>query len=324
MENITTIRTTCSSKDLTVFLQSTKDCEWINTGKFLGKGKFGTVYQVCCKGECQFIAKYIEAGSRTSKRFLQVIEEEIEMQNKFATYHFASPILEAFICKDKAYLISIKKDMTVLEYIKLVVDTHDELEATSIISQLQEDTKQLFFNAYQQGFIHTDPHLDNIMIDFKAGGGYQNVQFIDLDAAVIRSKSRLSQKEIDDILEGVEQSFSMVYKDALRMKSSGLRTAKKAPEAPSKKRRPQTSPRKQRSKSPERGGGVKGELRSLTTPKKKNMFEDDELMTTPKKKNLFEDDDFSTPKKKNLFEEEDDEPMTPPLGKAKNIRGKLF
>ena len=304
MENITTIRNTCSSKDLTIFLQSTKDCDWINTGKFLGKGKFGSVYQVCCKGECQFIAKYIEAGDRSSKRFLKVVEEEIEMQNKFATYHFASPILEAFICKDKAYLISIKKDMTVLEYINLVVDTHHNEEAISIVSQLQEDTKQLFFNAYQHGLIHTDPHLSNIMIDFKEGGGYQNVQFIDLDAAVIRSMSRLSQNEIDDILEGLEQSFNMVYKEALRMKSSGLRTAKKVPEAPTKKRRPQTSPRKLRSKSPERGYN--------TTPKKKNMFEEDELMATPKKKNLFEEEDtFSTPrqsqererdKRKNMFD----------------------
>jgi serine/threonine protein kinase len=279
--NVSSILRQCSPTQLKVFLQSNQTCDWITLGQSIGKGKKGTVYQICCNGNCKYVLKYIKYNGSNLSQFEKDIQQEVEMQQRFASFGFAPSLHQAFICGDEAFLISTKKDMTIKDFIPLVISTHQPIRAQEIISQLMEDTLKLVYHSYEKGLIHDDRHLDNIMIDFSSQDPtYTNVQFIDIGFSYITNK--FIETEIQEILTDVEQSFVMIYQNSLHSPSTSM----KVPDAPSKSKR-------------------KTNLPKTTPPKKKEKIET---------KNKDIEYSFSTPKKK-LFgfdDEDEEEPRTPP------------
>lgn len=79
----------------------TSECMWNISSDKLGEGKFGTIYEVCCKSDCKYVAKHIiRKESTTIPEFINEVKNEVNIQREVATIGCALPVYDAWFCHD--------------------------------------------------------------------------------------------------------------------------------------------------------------------------------------------------------------------------------
>lgn len=154
--------------DNAIFAQvrKTDQCQsgWDINKNRLAVGAFGGVYNACCKGDCEYIAKII--AQKYGNNF--AVLKEIEFQNKAAEKNISIPVLDHYHYK-KFYIMIMKSlHMTLAVFIRNVKSNSsiDEEEKVKKISDiLCILIEKIYKLVYELNIDHNDISYDNIMMD---------------------------------------------------------------------------------------------------------------------------------------------------------------
>jgi serine/threonine protein kinase len=259
----------CKEKvsQLTVPLE---DCDW-KLSYEIGKGEDATVYLACCEDVCNYVIKVINARS---SNFFTKVANEIAIHEKFANLGLAPRLIDAYICKKEASLVMERKDMSVEQYVKLLLSHNVEANMIlSLLDEIEEASLELLRTAHRAKLVHNDTHCNNIMIDVTDDLEWHNPQFIDFG----KSYQVSSKQEADKLEKETEITLSLGMLRELVKR--GFVSTYEAPKAP-KKEYKEKSPQKSLQKSPK--NIVRGNLFD-DEEEVDNYSNYEEVITTPKK-----------------------------------------
>jgi len=240
-----------SCKELEHVINPYVNFDWEYDGGVLGKGKKSIVY-----GGIGYInnAKVLLAIKKF-KDYVSPQKLRQEAGNQLYAFNagLAPRVYDAFICDDDAYLVTDRIDMSVTKYLESNF-IKGSIEQTEALKNIEAKVIQMLIASNEAGILHTDRHIDNIMLILN-GTNEPIVTIIDWDAA---KYIKLDDNELNQVIHEMKQTFDLLQSNLLLNKSYVV------PEAPSKKK-----------------------YKSLTTVKKiprssSNLFDSDD--ESPKKK----------------------------------------
>jgi len=217
-----------SKQKLEKLMATQQTCDWIPlTGNTLGEGVDAYTVQVCCNGNCLFVAKIIEGKSK------EKVVHEMAMQSAFAAIGkgIAPALVDAWSCGGTSYLIMEKIDTSVEQYIHDLANTPQvELrEIASILQFIKDKVVAMVAAAHRHKLVHNDLNLGNVMLNLDENERPASVKLIDFSEA-----KKVSSAEEADRLEKtreIEMSIEMLLNTAKDLRSYLLQsgTAYKAP-----------------------------------------------------------------------------------------------
>ena len=140
-----------------------KACQWIPYGsKETGSGSYGKVYKVCCKTDCDYVAKHIVLNvgeNQTVGLFKEIIKNEVSIQRMLASKNISLPVYDAWFCNDytSATIIMRAADVTVKDMII------SRCADTNFILKIVARCVAVIGDMNKNGIIHGDCHDENIM-----------------------------------------------------------------------------------------------------------------------------------------------------------------
>ena len=186
-------------------------CDWIPlTGSTLGEGTQGYTVQVCCNGNCLFVAKIMKGKSR------ERIVQEMTMQYEFANIGsgIAPALVDAWSCGNEAFLVMEKVDTSVDAYVqKLANDTSVSMNViNATLDFVQDKVQRMVAAAHRHKLVHNDLNMGNVMLNLNDAGMPESVKLIDFGA----SYKVGSQEEADraEKTVGIEQSINLMRSQA--------------------------------------------------------------------------------------------------------------
>jgi hypothetical protein len=196
---------------------------WNYDNSLLGEGKKAFVYG----GYTDIDGVKVLLAIKKFKDYVkpEKLREEAENQLYASSYGLAPRVYDAFICDDEAFLITDRIDTNVPKYISSFEKGSERQK--DALNYIKEKVKQLLTDSNDAGILHTDRHIDNIMIILN-GTDYPDVTMIDWDAA---KYIELDQDKLNDILYKMDLTFDLLERN-LQSNSTNI----KVPEGPSKKK----------------------------------------------------------------------------------------
>ena len=219
----------CPDANTQDLLSYINGCTWRNTNVEIGRGEDATVYKVCrtCNDnedeKCDFVVKVINNANLPRKELY--MSREVFFQNEFNNLGLAPTLYDSFICDDKGYIISDKKDYDIQSYIKVLKKKFiPNNEIKDIITQIYENLITIITNLHTNyQLVHGDIHKNNVMIDLQFKDlnlikSWTNIQFIDFNKAcytdeIEYANSRDINLNLDTILIELKLTFDMIIKD---------------------------------------------------------------------------------------------------------------
>ncbi len=268
--------------------------------KLLGKGEKADVYLTNCNNK--------EYAMKVTTSY-QPASFKDEVFNQIAVGSELSPqVYDAFTCNDKkGYIVMDKLNGTITEYIRKA--TNDPIKRKELVNYYREIAKKKFKMAADKGVIHSDTHVDNMMIKEDELGNPE-LYFIDWGIA---NKRYMSEEELDKKMIDLDQTFDLLLREI------NLSTTK-TPAAPKKVQKTrQVYTERKEEESPSKKLKMPGfQSDSKINPIDYSSFEEVKDNSTPIKpfsSLQFDDDELSPSPKKKMLSFDDDEPSTPPLRK---------
>jgi serine/threonine protein kinase len=204
-----------------------EDCDW-KLSYEIGRGEDATVYLACCDDVCNYVVKVI--GARSSN-FFSKVSREISIHEKFSNLGVAPRLIDAYICQKEASLVMEKKDMSVKQYVTLLLQHEVDSEIIlTILDEIEAEAIRLLRVTHNAKLVHDDLHTNNIMIDVSDDLEWHNVQFIDFGKSMeVESKQKADKLEPES---EITKSLDMLR----RTVRQGYMDSKEAPAAPKKER----------------------------------------------------------------------------------------
>jgi serine/threonine protein kinase len=185
----------CPHSKIDELLKTHKKCDWIPlSGARIYKGEQGSVFQVCCKEECDFMLKVQVPPSKGSQSWMDRVKREIKLQNIAAEHNLAPKIVEGWLCDHESTIIIEKARFTILQYIKYLAALG--LTNAQIFTRLDQVCIEMIKKVntlHSLGICHGDLHLKNIVVDIEGNSPqWTNLRFIDFGKA---TEHRLENNE---------------------------------------------------------------------------------------------------------------------------------
>jgi tRNA A-37 threonylcarbamoyl transferase component Bud32 len=145
------------------FVSSRKN--WTVGTYFSTENSYGEIWQACLAKDCNYILKWQKYGVPKDREELNyekvtktTIIHEINMQKKFAELNLAPEVTDSWFCLSGGVIVMPALKIT----IRLLLEkyTSSEVKHTIIGCCLG-----LLNRLHGLGYVHGDPHLNNIMVD---------------------------------------------------------------------------------------------------------------------------------------------------------------
>jgi tRNA A-37 threonylcarbamoyl transferase component Bud32 len=122
------------------------------------KSKYGSIYQICCEKNCDYILKFQYDKLKTSH------EIEIHKHIYNTAPKLVPKIIDEYECKLGSGIILEKLDLTLGKVLQIINQEEDELKKFKIKLKIQKELREMvsFLHNYC-GIIHNDLHVNNIM-----------------------------------------------------------------------------------------------------------------------------------------------------------------
>ena len=263
-----------------------EDCDW-KLSYEIGRGEDATVYLACCDDVCNYVVKVI--GARSSN-FFSKVSREISIHEKFSNLGVAPRLIDAYICQKEASLVMEKKDMSVKQYVTLLLQHEVDSEIIlTILDEIEAEAIRLLRITHNAKLVHDDLHTNNIMIDVSDDLEWHNVQFIDFGKSMeVESKQKADKLEPES---EITKSLDMLR----RTVRQGYMDSKEAPAAPKKERH---------ARSPSKTSAIK----MGSFDEEDDDEEDEEDEEDKEEKEEKEEDGIATQLSFDLAGEEDESP----------------
>ena len=161
-------------------------------GKVIGKGAYGTVYDICKNGSCKYVLKVIKYDhqiykmtrlpSHSIKHYMEIWWNEIQMHKAMidcqtqSSFTFVPTIYDAWFCDDQNdlnayfYMVFEKYDGNLNDFIKLFSNSKDEMVIRLIrynLNTVIQSLRNALHHIHDKCSICiNDIKLDNILFKF--------------------------------------------------------------------------------------------------------------------------------------------------------------
>lgn len=133
--------------------------DWRLPTKQVGKGAYGTVYEVCKKkpADCNYVMKIIPFTGIFRTPFYR----EVNLQKEAAALEVAPPVSDWWECEDLnlGVIVMPSLEKTLLDILQ------DETIETKTKDDYIEDAKTILQTLNDHNIYHGDAHVENFMID---------------------------------------------------------------------------------------------------------------------------------------------------------------
>jgi hypothetical protein len=223
-----TIPSGCKELERVITTDFNTNLVWDYDNSLLGEGKKAIVYG----GHTIINGVKLLLAIKQFKDYVtpQKLRQEAENQMYSASYGLAPRVYDAFICDDKAFLITDRIDKSVTDYVSSF--EKGSKRQKDAISHIKKRVKELLMESNNANILHTDRHIDNIMIILN-GTDKPDVTLIDWDAA---KYTKINQDDMDEILFDMDLTFDLLERNLESNVINNINNNYKAPEGPSKKK----------------------------------------------------------------------------------------
>ena len=133
--------------------------DWRLPTKQVGKGAYGTIYEVCKKkpADCNYVMKIIPFGGIFRTPFYR----EVNLQKEAAALDIAPPVSESWVCEDLnlGVIIMPSLEKTLWDILQ------DETIETKTKDEYIKDAETILRTLNNNNIYHGDAHVENFMID---------------------------------------------------------------------------------------------------------------------------------------------------------------
>lgn len=176
-----------------------------------------TIFQVCCRGNCEYVAKFTPNMYADETEFMRLVENEVNIQHALSKYNIAPHIHYAAVCPHEFLIIMDKLDVIFqdqlsnnLFYWKMAKqdgNTENMQKYSTRIYALIEQALILLDHLHHYGYTHNDLHFKNIMLNVDSHNEpiISSMRIIDYGNARVDPSKTAHKKEFDDFFKRIQR-----------------------------------------------------------------------------------------------------------------------
>lgn len=177
----------------------------IRVGKYLSKGKYGSVYDCTLYGRNNLVIKIIPNVvwyTKKGKLLISEAQKEIILQKNLSSYKISPDILKSGICRKERIIFIVMEKIVGKTFFNWYNDCKNKDKKDKMITKI----KALIQKMNEHHIYHQDMHANNILID------KNNQPFIiDFGMAVFSLDAPDKSIDIDDFEDTLSVEWPEVY-----------------------------------------------------------------------------------------------------------------